>query len=78
MGDLTPLQTLPRLRALSLAGSVLGASHVTALTAPGWRLTRLNLAGATGLSDGELADIEAALPNTLLVRPDGTLRFAAP
>lgn len=71
--SLAPLAELTRLYRLSLAGVALDANAVAVLEGLGARLTWLDLDGATGLSDADLSALKAALPNTTLVAPDGTV-----
>jgi hypothetical protein len=70
---LSPLASLPVLYRLSLARVALDAAAMAVLEGLGDRLTRLDLEGATGLGDADLAALKAVLPNTTVIAPDGTV-----
>jgi hypothetical protein len=71
--SLAPLAVLPRLHALTLARVPLDAAALDVLAGLGTRLTYLDLSGATGLTPEDITLLRAALPNTRLVAPDGTV-----
>ena len=56
-----------------LQRDALGPQQLSALQSLGTRLTRLDLHDATGLSADQVTGLKAALPNTTLIAPDGTV-----
>ncbi len=71
--DLSPLGGVASLYRLSLARAPLDAAALTALQGLADRLTQLDLRGATGLSAADVTALKAALPNTTVLAPDGTV-----
>ena len=72
VSDLSPLAGLARLRRLSLAGTALGPGSLSTLALLAERLSHLDLAGATGLSNEEAAGLRGSPSNLKLILPDGT------
>jgi len=70
--DLTPLASVPRLYRFALPRVALDPAALAALETL-TRLTRLDLHGATGLSADDLTALKAALPDTTIIAPDGTV-----
>ena len=73
VGDLTPLTLIPGLNRLSLARTTLTPGHLAVLSGMGDRLGLLVLEGVEDLAEADLAALRAALPDTVIVSPSGSM-----
>ena len=78
VADVSPLAALPLLRELSLAEAPLDPTKLASLSALADTLAYLDLRGVTTISGADVAALRAALPNTVLVAPDGTVMPPGP